>query len=566
MNQDEAFEILKTGINVFITGSAGSGKTHLVNRYISYLHENDVEVAVTASTGIAATHMGGVTIHSWSGLGIRDTLSEKDIDYLEGRQYLWKRFERVKVLIIDEVSMLHHFRLDLIDKILKNFRRSTKPFGGIQVVLVGDFFQLPPVSRMGEPKAFFVFRSKAWEDSEFAICYLTTQYRQTDDNFLTVLNAIRSNDLDSDIGSFLEERYQKKVEMDIEPTRLYTHNIDVDKVNAESLDKIGGDVTTYEMASRGKQQYVDLIKKTCLAPTLLQLKVGARVMCVKNNYEAGFVNGTSGVVISCKQNEDPVIRTATGKILSIAKASWRIEDEGNVKAEIIQYPLRLAWAITVHKSQGMSLDAVEVDLSRSFEKGMGYVALSRVRTLAGLSLLGFNQMALQVNEEVLEFDQKLRSLSESAKNALAETSIEAIHRTQEDFLIRNGGVVGANGGKKIINKITGVVEKAKKLSTLDVTLEYVVSKTPLTRIAEKRDLTPETVVSHIEKLIEEDPSIDVEYLASHISSVKRQKIESALRELKNLSSKVFFLAPVKNKLGSKFTYLDIRLVRLVMKK
>lgn len=558
MNQEEAFEILKTGINVFITGSAGSGKTHLVNKYIAYLNENDIDVAVTASTGIAATHMGGVTIHSWSGLGIRDNLTEKDLDYLEGRQYLWKRFEKVKVLIIDEVSMLHHFRLDLVNRILKHFRRSDKPFGGIQVVLVGDFFQLPPVSRLGEPRAYFVFKSEAWKEAEFAICYLTTQYRQTDDAFLNVLNAIRSNDLDSDIGSYLQDRYQQKVEMDIEPTRLYTHNIDVDKVNSDSLDKIDSDVTTYEMTSRGKQQFVELIKKTCLAPTLLNLKVGARVMCVKNNYEAGFANGTSGVVLSCKPNEDPVIKTVSGKVITIGRASWRIEDEGNLKAEITQYPLRLAWAITVHKSQGMSLDAVEVDLSKSFEKGMGYVALSRVRTLAGLSLLGFNQMALQVNEEVLEFDQQLRSLSESAKIALAETTPENLIRVQDDFLTRAGS------GKKKMNKATGIMEKVKKLSTLDITLEFVNSKTPLATIAEKRNLTAETIVSHIEKLIKEDPTIDVEYLAEHITTARREKIENAIKDAQK-KSKGDFLSPVRNILGSKFTYLDIRLVRLVMK-
>ncbi len=145
MTQDEAFEILKTGNNVFITGSAGSGKTHLINRYIAFLREHKVDVAVTASTGIAATHMGGVTIHSWSGLGVRDTLSEYDLDGLESKSYLWKRFENVKVLIIDEVSMMHHFRLDMVDRIIRHFRRNTKPFGGIQVVLVGDFFQLPPI-------------------------------------------------------------------------------------------------------------------------------------------------------------------------------------------------------------------------------------------------------------------------------------------------------------------------------------------------------------------------------------------------------------------------------------
>ncbi|HRY62829.1 MAG TPA: AAA family ATPase, partial [Candidatus Paceibacterota bacterium] len=159
MTQKEALDILKMGHNAFITGAAGSGKTHLLNEYIKYLKDHDVEIGITAATGIAASHIGGQTIHAWSGLGIKDSLSLYDIENLEEKPYLWKRFDKVKVLIIDEISMLHHFRLDLVEQILRSFKRNNLPFGGLQVIFCGDFFQLPPVSRMGEREALFAYHS-----------------------------------------------------------------------------------------------------------------------------------------------------------------------------------------------------------------------------------------------------------------------------------------------------------------------------------------------------------------------------------------------------------------------
>ena len=155
MRQSEALQILKMGHNAFVTGAAGSGKTHLLNEYIRYLREQNVNIGITASTGIAATHMGGVTIHAWSGLGIKDTLSSHDIAKMEEKSYLWKRFENTNVLIVDEISMLHHFRLDLVNKIAQSFKKNIQPFGGMQVILCGDFFQLPPITRAGEKNAEF---------------------------------------------------------------------------------------------------------------------------------------------------------------------------------------------------------------------------------------------------------------------------------------------------------------------------------------------------------------------------------------------------------------------------
>ncbi len=483
MTQTEALTILKTGKNIFVTGAAGSGKTYVINQYIQYLRSHNISIGITASTGIAATHMGGVTIHSWSGIGISDSLTDFDIDGIAEKKYIRNKVEAAKVLIIDEVSMLHHFRLDLVDRVLRKIKKSKEPFGGIQVVLCGDFFQLPPISRFGEPQSRFVYDSKSWKEGKFTVCYLGQNYRQVNDPSLGILNDIRAGEVSEESFELLMSRSvgviksgkgkvgenSNEVTIDVSSvsdngegmqdstsgvqlsgsdhdnqdtisTKLYTHNIDVDSINDAALVRMGGYESTYEMTTRGKKPLVESLKKSCLAPDKLRLKKGARVICVKNNFEEGYVNGTLGVIVSCGYGVDPVIRTAPtpdhpdGRTITIAKMSWTIEDDGKMLAELTQYPLRLAWAITVHKSQGMSLDSVEVDLSRAFEPGMGYVALSRVRTLAGLKILGINEMALRVNPAVLEYDRHLQELSGKAESVIQNTDAKDIERAQKEFL------------------------------------------------------------------------------------------------------------------------------------
>lgn len=458
MTQKDALSILKTGKNVFITGPAGSGKTFVINQYIKYLKDHNISVGITASTGIAATHMGGVTIHSWTGIGIKDRLSMIDLEDINEKSYIKKKVKEAKVLIIDEISMLHHFRLDMINRVLKHVRRSQQPFGGLQMVICGDFFQLPPVARMGEPEAQFIYSSNSWKEGKFTVCYLEENFRHNTDPILSVLNGIRDGTTDENTLEVLESRYVSNCNeeeiSDIEPTRLYTHNVDVDRINHEELSKIKNPEITYEMTSRGKKPLVETLKKSCLAPEFLRLRKGARVMCVKNNFDLGYVNGTLGVVVSCAHGSDPIIRTMKtpeypeGRLITVEKATWTIADEYSVLAELEQYPLRLAWAITVHKSQGMSLDAVEVDLSKTFEAGMGYVALSRVRTLAGLKILGFNENALKVNPEVLEYDKHLKELSNKAESVIQYTDEKDIIQSQNEFLAKSAPLHAMKKGKK----------------------------------------------------------------------------------------------------------------------
>jgi len=257
MTQDQAFDILAMGHNVFLTGAAGTGKTYLINRFIRNAREHGIVVAVTASTGIAATHIGGMTIHSWSGMGIRDTLTDEDIDTIVSREYLAKRFAKTNILIIDEISMLSGLFLANLDRLLRSTRFSQEPFGGIQVVLVGDFFQLPPVSRGMDIE--FAFENSAWRTFRLAICVLTVQYRQVgekigdelyspEDPLLQILNEIRSGEISEQSHTLLLSRNIPVTTED--HTELFTRNISVDTYNSDRLNQIRDDTFVFEMQSK----------------------------------------------------------------------------------------------------------------------------------------------------------------------------------------------------------------------------------------------------------------------------------------------------------------------------
>ncbi|MDP2624564.1 MAG: PIF1 family DEAD/DEAH box helicase [Candidatus Peregrinibacteria bacterium] len=411
MKQDKALEILKQGHHVFLTGAAGTGKTFLLNEYINHLKDEFVTVGITASTGIAATHLNGVTIHSWAGFGIKDELTQEDIQKLLKKNYLHSRFEDTEVLIIDEVSMLHAHQLDMVDQVCRSFKQNDMPFGGIQLVLCGDFFQLSPVRKDYE-RSKFVNESYVWNKMDIKICYLDKQYRQADKKFLKILSEIRSNSISAQSLQLLEGRIDQTFKKGIQRTKLYTHNRDVDAINSFELDKINEEPKVYQMTHKGIDALISGLKRNCLAHETLILKKGALVMFVKNGFGKGYVNGTLGEVIDFDEDNYPIIKTYSGKKILATPTSWKIEENDEVKAEINQIPLRLAWAITVHKSQGMSLDAAEIDLSKTFTHGMGYVALSRVKSLKGIKLIGINRLATQVDPYIQKLDQELKWASE----------------------------------------------------------------------------------------------------------------------------------------------------------
>ncbi|MBU4369442.1 AAA family ATPase [Patescibacteria group bacterium] len=410
MTHAQALEILKSGQNIFLTGSAGTGKTFLLNQFIKYLKKKKIKTGITASTGISAIHLDGITIHSWSGIGINKNLSDSKIKKLVKKKKLRKRIRDTKILIIDEISMLDAYRLDLVDKICKAIKNPFLSFGGLQVIMSGDFFQLPPVNRENEGVKF-AYDSHVWQRADLKVCYLDKQYRQDDIAFINILNTMRENKAGENVLNQLKTRLYKSVMWQINPTKLYTHNINVDAINDNELSKISGEEMTYHMTSSGPRELIDSLKKGCLAPEILKLKKGALVMFVRNNFDKGYVNGTLGIVVGFNQNDCPIVKIKSGNEIIATPTSWNIEEDDHIIAHVSQIPLRLAWAITVHKSQGMSLDAAEIDLSKSFEYGMGYVALSRVRRLDGIRLMGINNIALRVNPDIVEKDKEFKNLS-----------------------------------------------------------------------------------------------------------------------------------------------------------
>lgn len=410
MTQPEAIEKMLSGANVFLTGEPGAGKTYTLNQFIEEATKRHKRIAVTASTGIAASHVNGQTIHSWSGLGIKDRIRDDEIERMGFQPGTLEKYALCDILIIDEVSMLHGSRLDMVNRIAKWLRQSSKPFGGLQVIFVGDLFQLPPVTK-GTDQEDWVHLSKAWQEAAPETCYLTEQHRQgADSALLTILREMRAGTLSVESTQRLASRMRPAPDDD-SITRLFTHNVNVDALNRGMLMKIPGRVKTFYMSSSGDQYKIDALKRNLLCPEKLELKVGAEVMFCANNFDAGYVNGTRARVLRISESGNPIVVTTDGDEIVVERYTWRTYNDFHQElASVTQYPLRLAWAVTVHKSQGLSLDAAIIDLSQAFTPGMGYVALSRVRSLEGLYLAGLNGQALEMNPQIARFDKELRNM------------------------------------------------------------------------------------------------------------------------------------------------------------
>lgn len=562
MTQEQAFLIMKTGVNIYLTGSAGSGKTYLLNKYISYLEEHDIPVAVTASTGIAATHMNGMTIHSWSGIGIKNHLDERELEQLEEKKYLWKRFEKARVLIIDEISMLHANQLNMLEMVCRRFKRNDKPFGGLQVILSGDFFQLPPIDkgeRNNTEKSNMVFESDSWQILNPAICYIEEQHRQDDDTLTEILNTIRNNSMEEKHYEQLKNRIGAKLKNNVKATKIYTHNVNVDSINNLELAEIQNEERIFKMASDGPLPLVDILKKSCLAHEELRLKIGAEVMCIKNNFEEGYVNGSRGRVIGfIEQNGNPIVELYNGKNINLKQELWAIEEDGRIKASVSQIPLRLAWAITIHKSQGMSLDNAEIDLRSAFTYGMGYVALSRVRTLEGISLVGFNHNSLLVDPKILEFDQDLKN--QSFQNELMFKKLKSNEQLQleNDFILRMGGTIAKNiKNKKEKNK--KIIDT--KIPSILITKELLEAGKTIKEIAKERNLVSSTILGHIEEITEKYGTKSIKHIKPKMSDIN--SVKKANNKLKGEEKgKLTPIKKILEKEGIDLSFEEIRIARL----
>jgi len=552
MTQETALKILKTGANLFLTGEPGSGKTHTVNAFVKYLRSCGIEPAITASTGIAATHIHGQTIHSWSGIGILKILTDYDIDRISNTEYISRRIQKNKVLIIDEISMIDATTIDMVDRICREVRQNSEPFGGMQIVLVGDFFQLPPVS-MGGMNTKFAFESKFWAEARPLVCYLSEQHRQKDKDFLKVLSAIRKNSFNQAHLDFLMKRLVKQASVKEENvTRLFSHNVDVDNINTDYLSKIEGQTFTFTMSSKGKDSMVAALKKGCLSPEKLDLKIGAVVMCTKNNKDKGYVNGTLGKVIKFEMGTRyPIIETKDDNQITVESSDWVIEEDGKIKASISQIPLRLAWAITIHKSQGLSLDSAVVDLSQVFEYGQGYVALSRLSSIEGLHLLGMNDKALQVHPNILKVDFNFRQLSDNAEILFSDIPKEKMSEMQNNFVVACGGVIGGNikiGRKEVSD-------------TIQTTKGLIMEGNSVEEIAKIRGLTKSTIINHIEKLAEQK-EITIDDLENFIDKKVLNKVDDIKKTFQILDTTK--ISPIFEHYEGLYSHDQIRLARALI--
>lgn len=418
-SQPEVLARLIKRENLFISGLAGSGKTTIINTFISLLdaeYDGVFNVAVTASTGIAASLIAGQTIHSWAGLGI----STEPFDPANIEKLMWSKVKNLKtadVLVIDEISMLPAHLFIKLDKALKHFRRSKEPFGGVQLVLIGDFLQLPPVAGKdsGNVDNRFAIQTEEWREAEINHCFLDKSYRATDKRLRRLLLEIAAGKISDHTREIIEDRQSATKNSSTTYTTLFTTNRNVEAYNDQELRKNPNPPHEFVVQTRlGNKKDVDATIKKYNIPETLILKTGATVILTKNigSGESGdlLANGSLGVIEGFLNDRTPIVRFNNGSTCIIAPAIYQItertevifKDKKFVTEEVVaaveQLPLKLGYAITVHKSQGQTFDGVELDLSKCFQDGLGYVALSRVRSVDDLVITGFNPKAYRVSE------------------------------------------------------------------------------------------------------------------------------------------------------------------------
>ncbi len=414
-SQRLAVDKIAEGRNVFITGPAGTGKSFLLN-YIKDEYKNE-SLHITASTGIAAINVGGQTLHSWAGLGLGNMpLNEilRNICSVKGT-HMRKKLRSAKMLAIDEISMISADIFDLLNELLKVVRNNDEPFGGIQLILFGDFLQLPPINKESSD-VFFCFESDAWKEADIDVIVLKEIFRQSDTELVNLLNDLRFGNVTQHDIELLKSRFrQEDLDKTFEATILGTHNIQIERINLSKLKELNTEEKTFIAKFEGKQEKIEFLKKNCIVPEKLTLKIGSQVMMLKNTYaKEGIINGSIGIVRSFDNKKGyPLVEFSNGSLITITPEEWCVEKfnentaQMELEAMMRQIPLILAWAITVHKSQGMTLEKIKCNLGSAFAEGQVYVAVSRVRTLQGLFIESFNINNVKANKKVIEFYQKL---------------------------------------------------------------------------------------------------------------------------------------------------------------
>lgn len=440
--QKNANWYLRRGFNVFLTGPAGTGKTHSINMFKSWCQDHNKKFAVTSTTGSSALLTGGRTIHSWAGIRYGDEDVDILIQNIRQDPKVLRRWRTTQILIIDEISMLSAEIFEKLNAIGQDIRYNTKPFGGMQIVLSGDFAQLPPVKSTRK-----CFNSPIWKSTIDVTIYFRKIVRQDDRKFQKLLCNVRLGILTPKHEKMLMDRVGQDLittttinGIPIKPTRLHSHKANVNSINETELQRCKAAGNLQEHRYHAEYKYIntisrsvsdklqqllrDNIDKNCPAESELVLVKGVQVMLTKNIWiEDGLANGSRGVVVDFQRSIDepddsklyPVVEFLNGIVRTVVPDKWEYifeeAPEGKISVEKYQVPLLLAFATTIHKSQGMTIDLTEQDLSRCFDYGQAYTALSRVRDLSGLSLTNFSKKSIKADPEVVEYYSNLSTLN-----------------------------------------------------------------------------------------------------------------------------------------------------------
>ena len=440
--QEQALTAFNHGHNLLLTGPGGSGKTALIKKMVEISKAGGKSIQVCALTGCAAVLLNcqAKTVHSWAGIGLANGPADLVIKRITTNNKKTQNWKKVDILIIDEVSMMSQKIFEILDGIARGARKQKAhlPFGGIQVVFSGDFYQLPPVSStsfstLGDyddsAASAFCFESPLWESTIGVVVQLKKIFRQTDDVYTTILNRIRVGKLSKSSFDILNRQVNKTMPATFKPTILLPRKKDVELINMAELAKLTSNAKTYTLQrvemlpdtlaaaykssnaispEQRELEYTSMVNNI-MAEKEIILKVGAQVMCIANiDMESAepLVNGSQGVILDFVSNGLPLVQFTNGYKRIIQYHTW--SSETNASIGVKQIPLIYAWAVTIHKSQGMSLDMAQIDAGSSiFECGQTYVALSRIKSLEGLYLTAFDPQKIKVNKKVQEFYSRL---------------------------------------------------------------------------------------------------------------------------------------------------------------
>lgn len=460
--------LLRNGENVFLTGFAGTGKSYILNKLKEYFKK---KLTITSTTGIAAVNVKGQTLHSWAGVGLCRNTVYNTVEKIKKRPTQYRQIMNCKILAVDEISMLNIEAFEYINEVLREVRECNDPFGGIQVFFIGDFFQLPPVEKEGEIR-HYCFDSPVWDKLGLKNVVLKKNYRQNEENFITALAHMRENCLEVEDIELLKTRCIENEDTDI--LHIFSTNEEANRYNFAKFNMIDEPVKLFyaedgvyrgsklvtEGFTESENYILEIFSKNCRAEKEIALKLGARVMLLVNmDFNKGLINGACGVIQGF--NQDTIsIKFDNGIVSNIPKHKFEYYYNERVVAERMQYPLKLAYGITIHKSQGMTLDRLVVDCARIFERGQSYVAMSRVKTLEGLYLKNFEPEKVLVDNRVAEFYENIKEVEEVKPNNLSlefnkeeekeRVSVDEAKKLILDCVAEFGGQYGKSGFAKIL--------------------------------------------------------------------------------------------------------------------